>query len=69
LEVYVETRSLPALPAGHYYQHQILGLYVYEEEELLGEISEIIETGANDVLSFTREMARICSFPIFLRLS
>lgn len=49
LEVYVETRSLPVLPEGHYYQHQILGLYVYEEEELLGEISEIIETGANDV--------------------
>lgn len=49
LEVFVETRNLPKLPEGKYYHHQIMGLQVYEGEELLGQISEIIETGANDV--------------------
>ena len=49
LEVFVEARNLPKLPEGKYYHHQILGLQVYEGEVLLGYISEIIETGANDV--------------------
>jgi 16S rRNA processing protein RimM len=49
LEVFVETRHLPKLPEGHYYHHEILGLDVYEGDVLLGQISEIIETGANDV--------------------
>ena len=51
LEVFVEARNLPKLPEGRYYHHQILGLQVYEGEELLGYISEIIETGANDVFA------------------
>jgi len=51
LEVFVEARNLPKLPEGKYYHHQILGLQVYEGEELLGYISEIIETGANDVFA------------------
>jgi len=45
----VEAHSLPSLPEGHYYHHQIIGMQVYEEETLLGEISEILATGANDV--------------------
>lgn len=49
LEVFVETGNLPKLPEGQYYHHQILGLQVFEGEELLGQLSEIIETGANDV--------------------
>jgi len=28
LEVFVEARSLPSLPEGHYYHHQIIGLQV-----------------------------------------
>ena len=32
-----------------YYHHELIGLGVYERGEYLGVISEIIETGANDV--------------------
>lgn len=48
--VYVKTAELPSLPQGEYYFHQMVGLQVYNEQgDLLGELTEILETGANDV--------------------
>lgn len=48
--VYVRADELPSLPAGEYYHHQLIGLAVYNQTEtLLGTLSEILETGANDV--------------------
>ncbi len=42
-------RAVP-LPSGRYYQHQIIGLGVMTDEgESLGEVMDILETGANDV--------------------
>ncbi|HOE34643.1 MAG: 16S rRNA processing protein RimM [Chloroflexi bacterium] len=49
LDVFTATKGLPALPEGSYYHHQLIGLRVFEQSELLGEISEVLETGANDV--------------------
>ncbi len=38
------------LPDGEYYHHQLLGMQVFDENGLdLGKLSEILETGANDV--------------------
>lgn len=38
------------LPEGYYYHFQLKGLKVYDEEKgFLGELKEILETGANDV--------------------
>jgi len=38
------------LPEGTYYIYQILGLQAWtEEDEFLGEVAEVLETGANDV--------------------
>jgi 16S rRNA processing protein RimM len=48
-EVFAAVKELPALPEGHYYHHQLIGLAVWEGDELLGELSEILTTGANDV--------------------
>ncbi|GAB4421249.1 MAG: ribosome maturation factor RimM [Anaerolineales bacterium] len=48
--VYVTTASRPELPEGEYYHHQLIGLNVLDENDtLLGELVDIIETGANDV--------------------
>ena len=48
--VYVKTSQLPALPSNDYYYHEIIGLQVFEEDGLyLGVLTEILETGANDV--------------------
>ena len=49
LEVFTKSRNLPKLPDGQYYHHQLIGLKVWEDQELLGELVEIMETGANDV--------------------
>lgn len=50
LEVFVRTAEVPPLPDGNFYHHELIGLRVFEGEVYLGEITEILETGANDVL-------------------
>ena len=48
--VYVKTSDLPKLPEGEYYFHQLIGLdAVNMNGERIGTLSEILETGANDV--------------------
>jgi len=47
--VYVQTKDV-SLPEGQYYKHEIIGLKVVDESDSpLGELVEILETGANDV--------------------
>ncbi len=49
--LFVRADDRPALEKGEYYQHQLLTLQVITEEgESLGSVSEILETGASDVL-------------------
>lgn len=46
----IEESQLYPLPPGHYYHFQLQGLSVYDEEKgFLGELTEVLETGANDV--------------------
>lgn len=46
----IERKDLMPLPEGHYHVFDIIGLSVYnEQEEFLGKISDILETGSNDV--------------------
>jgi 16S rRNA processing protein RimM len=48
--VYVSARDRPKLPDNGYYHHDLIGLKVYTDQEIfLGEIHEILVTGANDV--------------------
>jgi 16S rRNA processing protein RimM len=48
--VYVRRDELPPLPEGKYYHYQLLGLAVRDETgNQLGNLEEILETGANDV--------------------
>jgi 16S rRNA processing protein RimM len=48
--VQIEAQSAAPLPPGMYYHHQLIGLAVYTEDgEHLGELVEVLETGANDV--------------------
>lgn len=51
-EIWVERQLLPTLSEGDYYWDQLEGLKVVNEAgELLGEVTHMIETGANDVLA------------------
>ncbi len=48
--VFVKTKELPALPKGEYYHHQVIGLRVVDEANVeLGQVTDVIATGANDV--------------------
>lgn len=48
--VYVRADELPPLPPGQYYAHQLIGLQVVDEQEqVLGELVEILDTPANKV--------------------
>jgi 16S rRNA processing protein RimM len=50
MELQIEVEERPPLPPGRYYHWQVIGLRVATEAgEPLGEIRQILETGANDV--------------------
>jgi 16S rRNA processing protein RimM len=49
--LYVSAADRPPLPEGEYYHHQLIGLQIVDESgKSLGKLTEILETGANDVL-------------------
>ena len=53
--IFVTRDSAPPLPQGQYYYFQLLEMEVYTSEgEHLGRISEIMETGSNDVYVVTK---------------
>lgn len=48
--VAIRYEDLPELPPGAYYTHQLVGMHVYRDTgELLGELTEVLRTGSNDV--------------------
>jgi len=50
VSVYSKVDELPELPAGRYYQYQLIGLHVVEENgEGIGTLTQIFNTGANDI--------------------
>jgi len=54
MNVFVLTADRPAPAPGEYYHHQILGLNVFAESGvLLGVLTDILYTGANDVYIVT----------------
>jgi 16S rRNA processing protein RimM len=62
---FIPTADITPLPEGEYYQHQILGLRVIDEEGTpLGTITEILETGANDVYVVHSENSRDILLPV-----
>ena len=62
--VYVQAADLPELPDGEYYHHQLIGLTVItDNESILGQLTEIIETGANDVYVVIDESGRELLLP------
>lgn len=51
LDLSVERSCLPDLPEGEYYWADLIGMQVINRaDENLGQVAEIVETGANDVL-------------------
>jgi 16S rRNA processing protein RimM len=48
--VFINASQLDSLPEGEFYYHELIGLDVYDEDDQsLGVLEEVLETGANDV--------------------
>ncbi len=62
--LYIHASEAAPLPKGKYYQHQLIGLDVVEENGTpLGKLVEIIETGANNVYVVKNEAGREILLP------
>ncbi len=56
MDIAVERKLLPLLKPGEFYWHQLIGMQVVNQQgAVLGEVSEIMPTGSNDVLVVTGE--------------
>jgi 16S rRNA processing protein RimM len=52
--VYIQTETAPPLPEGYYYHHQLMEMAVVDEDgQTLGVLTDILETGANEVFVVT----------------
>ena len=62
---YVPLASLPPLPEGEYYHHDLLGMRVVDTNgKELGVLTEILETGANDVYVVVSEDGEEVLLPV-----
>jgi len=62
--VYIKSSDAPPLPEGKIYQYEMFGFQVVDEnDQLLGELAEILETGANDVYVVKNEAGRELLLP------
>lgn len=55
--IFVKEAELPELPEGEFYWQQLIGLTVSNNEQAIGVIDSILETGANDVLVIKQDDA------------
>src|SRR5271157_6319694 len=63
--VYVTAADRPPLPKGQFYVHELIGFDVVDEDQRpIGVLSEIMQTGANDVYVVTRPDASELLLPV-----
>jgi 16S rRNA processing protein RimM len=63
--VFVTAADRPDLPEGQYYHHELLGFAVLDENNnLIGTLTEIMQTGANDVYVVRRDDGREVLLPV-----
>src|SRR5262245_60921812 len=62
--VFIKAKDAPPLPDGQIYQHELIGFRVVDENDnLLGELVDIIETGANNVYMVRDESGKEILLP------
>ena len=58
-EIAIKQEQLPATREGEFYWHHLINMQVVNEQnEILGVVTELLETGANDVLVVEAEKQR-----------
>ena len=62
--VYIQAKDASPLPDGQLYRHELIGFKVVDESDnALGELTDILETGANDVYVVTDQEGREILLP------
>ncbi len=62
-EIWIDATLFAPLPAGEYYQRELLGLHACDQHDrALGEVRGILETGAHDVLVIQGEQEYLVPF-------
>ncbi|MDH3763620.1 MAG: ribosome maturation factor RimM [Gammaproteobacteria bacterium] len=62
-KLYIDSRQLPGLEAGDYYWSDLIGLAVETlQSEPLGVVSDMLETGADDVMVLKGDRERLIPF-------
>ncbi len=63
--VFVTVKDRPPLPPGSYYHHQLIGFTVMDDRgEIIGNLIEILQTGANDIYVVSRPEGRQVLLPV-----
>jgi len=63
--VYVTSADRPKLPKGQFYIHELVGFDVVDEEEKsFGTLSDVLQTGANDVYVVTQPDGKEILLPV-----
>jgi len=62
--LYVKTDEIEGLPEGHFYFHDLIGMEVFEKEIKIGMVSDMVETGANDVMVVSPEEGKEILLPV-----
>jgi 16S rRNA processing protein RimM len=63
--VYVSAANRPVLPKGQYYHHELIGFKVVnEKDKSIGILTEIMQTGANDVYVVRQDNGREVLLPV-----
>jgi len=66
-EIYIDRNELPSLGENEYYWQDLIGLQVFSEDKKnVGKVSNLIRTGANDVIVITDKEEKELLVPFIL---
>lgn len=66
-DIGIAAETLPPLPEQQYYWHQLIGMSVFNMQDvMIGSVAEIAETGANDVLVVTTRGEKRILIPLVM---
>ncbi len=64
-KIYIRPEQLPELAKGEYYWSDLIGMQVESvQAEMLGQVEDMMETGANDVMVVKGDRQRLIPFVI-----
>jgi 16S rRNA processing protein RimM len=62
--VFIRADEVEPLPQGHYYFHELIGMNVFENSKKIGVVSDMLETGSNDVIVVSTKTGKEILVPL-----